>query len=208
MKRILIVTSLLAALLSTGAATAQTAPLESRLRDQLRDTRSQLQDLQAQQAQWQAQKAALEGERDAARSEAEAAKKNLAGTKARPPSNDREIAAEREKQAVLAASVDRYRGELDASTQTAHAAEAERAKLAAELKATRENIDTCAAKNARLYTVGKDILAAYENVDMGDVIAARQPFAAKARVRLDAAAQAFGDKLYEQKFDARSAKNP
>jgi hypothetical protein len=40
---------------------------------------------------------------------------------------------------------------------------------------------------------------------MGDLISARQPFAAKARVRLDNAAQAFGDKLYDQRFDPRQA---
>ena len=55
-----------------------------------------------------------------------------------------------------------------------------------------------------MYRVGQEVIAAYENLDMGDVLSSRQPFAAKARVKLETAAQAFGDKLYDQRFDPRA----
>ena len=48
-------------------------------------------------------------------------------------------------------------------------------------------------------------LDAYENVGIGTVIASRQPFAAKARVKYEQIAQEYGDKLYEGKFDPRAA---
>jgi chromosome segregation ATPase len=206
MKRTLIVTSLLAALAVSGVTSAQTASLETRLRDQLREARSQLQDLQGQQAQWQAQKAALEQERDAARKDAESAK--AAGARNQSSVSERTLAAERARQAQLQASADTYKSALDRATESAHATETERARLTTELKAVREQTDVCAAKNVQLYTVGKDILHAYEHIDMSDVIASRQPFAAKARVRLETAAQDMGDKLYEQRFDARSVQKP
>jgi colicin import membrane protein len=202
MKRILTLIVLLA---FAGAASAQNASLESKLRDQLRDVRGQLQDLQGQQAQWQSQKAAVEQERDAARKEADAAKAELAGLKGQSSSAERALAAERAKQQGVQANVDKYKHDYDTASATARSTEAERARIAGELSMTKEKLDTCSAKNIQLYTVGKDILDAYEHVDMGDLISARQPFAAKARVRLDNAAQAFGDKLYEQRFDPRQA---
>ena len=51
---------------------------------------------------------------------------------------------------------------------------------------------------------GQEVIAAYENIEAGDVFASRQPFAAKARVKLENAAQSFGDRLYEQRFDPRA----
>jgi colicin import membrane protein len=204
MKRTLILTWLLAALTVCGAAHAQNASLETKLRDQLRELRGQVQDLQGQQAQWQSQKTALEQERDAARKDAESAKAELASTKGQTSGDDRALAAEHAKQQQLQASADKFKAAYDQASESAHSTEAARIRAAGELATAQEKLDVCSAKNIQLYTVGKDILSAYEHVDMGDLIASRQPFAAKARVRLDNAAQAFGDKLYEQRFDPRS----
>jgi colicin import membrane protein len=52
--------------------------------------------------------------------------------------------------------------------------------------------------------VGQEVISAYESIDMSDVVSSRQPFAAKSRVKLETAAQSFGDRLYEQRFDPRS----
>jgi hypothetical protein len=41
-------------------------------------------------------------------------------------------------------------------------------------------------------------------MDMGTMMSARQPFAASARVKLDNAAQAYGDRMYEQRYDPRA----
>jgi hypothetical protein len=45
-------------------------------------------------------------------------------------------------------------------------------------------------------------------VDLGTLISARQPFAAKSRVKFEEVAQQYGDKLYEGKFDLRSVRAP
>jgi len=200
MKRTLIALVLLAAL---PAAQAQTASLESRMRDQLRETRSQLQELQAQQSTWAAEKAALEKERDAAKQEAAAAH----ATKAPPavsPETTRELAAERQRREAAEASLQRGRSDADAQALALRTAEAERARLARELDQSHSQVDACTARNVQMYQVGKEVIAAYENIDTADIVSSRQPFAAKSRVRLENAAQSFGDRLYDQRFDPRA----
>ena len=179
-----------------GNAQAQQQSLEEQLRAQLRDTRSQLQDLQGQQAQWQSQKSALEQERDQARKALEQAQAEL--TKARGTSP----ALAEEKSARLKAE------EASRQTQAAYAQASNQIKqetsrrtaLETELAQAHGQVEACAAKNAQLYKVGQDILAAYEHMDMGTMMSARQPFAASARVKLENAAQAYGDRLYEQRY--------
>jgi chromosome segregation ATPase len=200
MKRTLIALILLAVF---PAAQAQTASLESRMRDQLRETRSQLQELQAQQSTWAAEKAALEKERDAAKQEAEAAH----ATKAAPtvsPETTRELAAERQRREAAEASLQRNKSDADAASVALHTAETERARLAKELDLSHSQVDACTARNVQMYRVGQEVIAAYENIDTADIVSSRQPFAAKSRVKLENAAQSFGDKLYEQRFDPRA----
>jgi len=193
--------ALLLLLVMAGSVAAQPASLESRLRDQLRQMQGQLQDMQGQQAQLQSRNAALEAERDAAKKDAEAARAELANSKGRSSGDAQALAAERSRQQALQATADRYKKDYDQSATAARATEAERSRLAGQLEQATAKLDTCAAKNIQLYDVGKEILDAYEHIDMGQVMSARQPFAASSRVRLENAAQAFGDKLYEQRFD-------
>jgi colicin import membrane protein len=201
MKRTVIACALLALL---PAAQAQTASLESRIRDQLREARTQLQDLQAQQAQWASEKAALEKERDEARQAAEAA---LAGAKkaaGSSPADSRALATERQKREAAEAELQRGKADAGATAMALRTAEAERSRLAKDLEATKGQVDACTARNVQMYRVGQDVISAYENIDMADVVASRQPFAAKARAKLENAAQSFGDRLYEQRFDPRA----
>ncbi|MNN17596.1 hypothetical protein D3C81_1307890 [compost metagenome] len=83
--------------------------------------------------------------------------------------------------------------------------DAERQRLAAETTAQKTALTQCEAKNAQLYAVGQEVLQAYETVDLGTVLSARQPFAAQSRVRYEQIAQQFGDKLYEGQFSAAAA---
>ncbi|HXP00972.1 MAG TPA: hypothetical protein VN813_10725 [Luteibacter sp.] len=201
MKRTLIAIALLAVL---PAAHAQNASLESRMRDQLREARTQLQDLQAQQSQWAAEKAALEKERDDAKKDAETARAASKSVATVSPEASRALAAERQRREAAEASLQRGKADMDSSAVALRTAEAERARLAKELDATKGQIDACTARNVQMYRVGQEVISAYENIDFGDVMSSRQPFAAKSRVKLETAAQSFGDKLYEQRFDPRS----
>jgi len=53
--------------------------------------------------------------------------------------------------------------------------------------------------------VAKEILTAYEKIDVSDVMKIRQPFAGSARVRFEELAQGLGDDLYKTQFDAPQA---
>lgn len=200
MKRTLIAIALFAVL---PQAIAQTASLESRMRDQLRETRTQLQELQARQSQWAAEKAALEKERDDAKKEAETARVAKASSAVSPEAS-RALAAERQRREAAEASLQRGKADMDSSAVALRTAEAERARLAKELDAAKGQVDACTARNVQMYRVGQEVIAAYENIDLGDIVGSRQPFAAKSRVKLEAAAQSFGDRLYEQRFDPRA----
>lgn len=200
MKRTLIVMALLAI---APAAFAQTASLESRLRDQLRDTRTQLQSLQAEQSLWAAEKAALEKERDAAKQDAEAARTEAKKSTGTSPEASRALAAERQRREEAEAGGQKDHADAESAALALRTAEAERTRLSKELDTAKGQVDACTARNVQMYRVGQEVIAAYENLDAGDVLASRQPFAAKARVKLENAAQSFGDRLYEQRFDPR-----
>lgn len=201
MKRTLIALALLAVM---PAAFAQTASLESRIRDQLREARTQLQDLQAQRSQWAAEKAALEKERDEAKQAAEAARAGAKNATGLSPDASRAIAAERQKREAAEAELQRGKADADSAAVALRTAEAERTRLAKELDAAKGQVDACTARNVQMYRVGQEVISAYENIDMADVVASRQPFAAKVRAKLENAAQSFGDRLYEQRFDPRA----
>jgi chromosome segregation ATPase len=201
MKHTLIVIALLAV---CPAVFAQTASLESRLRDQLRETRTQLQDMQAQQSQWAAEKASLEKERDEAKKDADAARTVAKKPTGMSPEASRAIADERQRREAAEASAQRGNADRESSGVALRTAQAERARLARDLDVAHGQVDACTARNVQMYQVGREVITAYENIGMGDVVSSRQPFAAKSRVKLENAAQSFGDRLYEQRFDPRA----
>jgi hypothetical protein len=56
-----------------------------------------------------------------------------------------------------------------------------------------------------MYGVAQQLLAAYEKIDVAEVMSIRQPFASSARVKFEELAQGFGDDLYKSRFDAPQA---
>ena len=194
--------ALLLFIVLTAGVHAQT--LEQQLRSQLADARSQLQDLQGQQAQWQAEKARLEQARDAARKEADAAKAELGKHHDAPPQDTAALAAERAAREQAQVQVQQLQKELADDNAKEHAQEQHGSDLAGQLSQVQQQVATCTAKNQQLYKIGNEILDAYSHMSLGKMIAAREPFAASERVKLDNAAQAYGDKLYEQRYDPRA----
>jgi chromosome segregation ATPase len=205
MKRLLISISIsvLCALSMVTSAGAQT--LEEQLRSQLADARSQLQDLQGQQAQWQAQKAQLEQERDAARKELDADKAELAKNHANSSEDASALAAERTAREQAQAQIQQLQKQVAAADANEHAQEGRNTDLAGQLSTAQAQVGTCTAKNQHLYKIGSEILDAYSHMSIGTVVASREPFAAKERVKLENAAQAYGDELYQQRYDPRAA---
>jgi len=195
----------MAALIFAQGALAQS--LEEQLRTQLRDVRSQLQDLQGQQASWQSQKTGIEGERDQARKALEQAQADVARLRA-AAGDGKAVAAERGARQQAEAALQQARKDNADATAKLKDQQGRDGAFQTQLDEAKQALGTCSARNQKLYDVSKEILDAYVHMDMGSMIGARQPFAASARVKLESAAQAYGDRLYEQRYVAPAGHQP
>ncbi|CAJ0821052.1 hypothetical protein [Ralstonia flaminis] len=203
---------LVAASLAPCAASAQQPSMEERLRAQLRATTTQLQQAQAQLAQLQAGGGTNAPASDASKKELADLRTQLDAERARTRQlSEGSAAAHREAQTVADKAntqITQLRAAYDELLRRARASEAERQKLATATATQQNALQQCEAKNAKLYAVGQEVLSAYESMDVTTVIAARQPFATKSRVKYEQIAQEYGDKLYEGRFDPRAVTAP
>ncbi|WP_409318304.1 DNA repair protein [Pseudomonas sp. KCJK9016] len=191
------------------AAGASAEGMEERLRTQLRSTTQQLQTLQSQQAQASAAQLAAQNEAKAAQAQI----KQLTAELAKAKGLAEQLAGQQQSlhsqaRAQVAASneqVGKFKKAYDELLVMARAKEAERSKLQAQLAERDTQVQQCSVKNQQMYGVAKQILTAYENIDVAEVMKIRQPFAGSARVKFDELAQGFGDELYKTQFDAPQA---
>lgn len=193
-------------LIATGASAEG---MEERLRTQLRSTTQQLQTLQSQQAQASAAQLAAQNEAKAAQAQI----KQLTAELAKAKGLAEQLAGQQQSlhsqaQAQVAASneqIGKFKKAYEELLVMARAKEAERSKLQAQLTERDTQVQQCSVKNQQMYGVAKQILTAYENIDVAEVMKIRQPFAGSARVKFDELAQGFGDELYKTQFDAPQA---
>lgn len=193
-------------LIATGA---NGEGMEERLRTQLRSTTQQLQALQSQQAQASAAQLAAQNEAKAAQAQIKLLTAELAKAKGLAEQlAGQQQSLHSQAQAQVAASAEqtgKFKKAYDELLVLARGKEAERAKLQAQLTERDTQVQQCSAKNQQMYGVAKQILTAYENIDVAEVMKIRQPFAGSARVKFDELAQGFGDELYKTQFDAPQA---
>ena len=193
-------------LIATGASAEG---MEERLRTQLRNTTQQLQALQSQQAQASAAQLAAQNEVKAAQAQIKQLTAELAKTKSLADQLvGQQQSLHSQAQAQVAASNEqtgKFKKAYDELLVMARAKEAERSKLQAQLTERDTQVQQCSAKNQQMYGVAKQILTAYENIDVAEVMKIRQPFAGSARVKFEELAQGFGDDLYKTQFDAPQA---
>ena len=193
-------------LIATGASAEG---MEERLRTQLRSTTQQLQALQSQQAQASAAQLAAQNEVKAAQAQIKQLTAELAKTKSLADQLvGQQQSLHSQAQAQVAASAEqtgKFKKAYDELLVLARAKEAERSKLQAQLTERDTQVQQCSVKNQQMYGVAKQILTAYENIDVAEVMKIRQPFAGSARVKFDELAQGFGDDLYKTQFDAPQA---
>lgn len=193
---------LLLLLLATGASAEG---MEERLRTQLRSTTQQLQALQSEQA--QASAARLAAEAQAKQAQAQIKQLTLELEKARGMAE--QLASQQQSlhsqaQAQVVASneqVGKFKKAYDDLLVLAKGKESERARLQTQLTERDTQVQQCAAKNQQMYGVAQQLLAAYEKIDVAEVMSIRQPFASGARVKFEELAQGFGDELYLNRFD-------
>ncbi|GLH35947.1 DNA repair protein [Pseudomonas moraviensis] len=191
------------------ASGASAEGMEERLRTQLRSTTQQLQALQSQQAQASAAQLTAQNEAKAAQAQI----KQLTAELAKAKGLAEQLAGQQQSlhsqaQAQVAASAEqtgKFKKAYDDLLVLARGKEAERAKLQAQLAERDTQVQQCSVKNQQMYGVAKQILTAYENIDVAEVMKIRQPFAGSARVKFDELAQGFGDELYKTQFDAPQA---
>ncbi|CEL29071.1 hypothetical protein [Pseudomonas fluorescens] len=193
-------------LIATGASAEG---MEERLRTQLRSTTQQLQALRSQQAQASAAQLAAQNEVKAAQAQIKQLTAELAKTKSLADQLvGQQQSLHSQAQAQVAASNEqtgKFKKAYDELLVMARAKEAERSKLQAQLTERDTQVQQCSAKNQQMYGVAKQILTAYENIDVAEVMKIRQPFAGSARVKFEELAQGFGDDLYKTQFDAPQA---
>ena len=199
-------------LLGLGFFIAQGASaegMEERLRTQLRSTTQQLQVLQSQQAQASAAQLAAQNEVKAAQAQIKQLSAELAKTKGLAEQlAGQQQSLHSQAQAQVAASNEqtgKFKKAYDELLVLARAKETERSKLQAQLAERDTQVQQCSVKNQQMYGVAKQILTAYENIDVAEVMKIRQPFAGSARVKFDELAQGLGDDLYKTQFDAPQA---
>lgn len=196
-------------LLLVGVALANGASaegMEERLRTQLRSTTQQLQALQSEQAQAGAARIAAENQANVAQAQIKQLKADLAKAKGLSDElAEQQQNLRNEAQAFTAASneqLGKFKKAYDDLLVLAKAKEAERARLQVQLTERDTQVQQCSVKNQQMYAVAKEILAAYEKIDVAEVMKIRQPFAGGARVKFEELAQVFGDNLYKNQFDA------
>jgi chromosome segregation ATPase len=183
--------------------------MEERLRTQLRSTAQQLQALQSQQAQASAAQMAAESQAKAAQAQIRQLTAELA--KARGVAEQlagQHDSLQSQAQAQASASSEqlgKFKKAYEELLVMARGKEAERSKLAAQLAESDAQIQQCSLKNQQMYGIAKDIVTAYEKIDVAEVMKIRQPFAGAARVKFEELAQGFGDALYKTRFDAPQA---
>lgn len=199
-------------LVALGLVIAQGASaegMEERLRTQLRSTTQQLQALQSQQAQASAAQLAAQAETKAAQAQIKQLSAELAKTRGVAEQlAGQHDSLQSQAQAQVAASneqIGKFRKAYEELLIMARAKEAERAKLQAQLTERDTQVQQCSVKNHQMYGVAKEILTAYEKIDVAEVMKIRQPFAGSARVKFEELAQSFGDELYKTQFDAPQA---
>ena len=197
------------AVCGTGhAQSSGSQSMEERLRAQLRATTTQLQQAQAELAQLRAGPVATSGPTgtapaDELHKQLAETKTQLAAERARAQRLESAHSAMRRDAQSIAEQSSQYRDNNAQLLKNVQAAEAERKRLAAETQQQGSALQLCQSKNEQLYALGQEVLHAYETMDLGTVLSARQPFAAKARAKYGALAQQYGDRLYEGRFDAK-----
>lgn len=201
-------------------ALAQEQSMETRLRDQLRAVTGQLQQAQNELAQLKAaaapsavaKPAAPAADTEALRAQLAQSQAQLAREREARGRRDAEFSSaqqqSRETLDKAGAQVAQFRGAYAELLKMARDAESERQRLTQAAALQQAAIEQCTARNQQLYAVGMEVVNAYEQLDMGSVLSARQPFAAQSRVKLEQIAQQFGDRLYEGKFDLRAVQAP
>ncbi len=208
---------LLGVTLSAFARAAEEPDPSIKLREQLRAVTLQLRTAQTESANAQAITAAAEQKsKDLAGKITELEKRNTALIKQNTTEQAaatesiatlEKKAADREKNLALhKEALEKWKTGYEKATASASATEQERAKLAAELTATKLTLADRERKNIALFNTANEILDRYENYSLGKALGAREPFIGTTRVKVENLVQGYKDKILDNRIQAESEK--
>jgi chromosome segregation ATPase len=191
----IIITALCAAVLAP--LTAHAADTESdRLREALRSSTAQMRALEDQRTALQAKISEAEREKvnlkalvDASKARAAQAEKDY-----RQAVQDFNARLDERNQ-----TLEKWKDAYEEAATVARTKDAERAKFEGESQAYKASFKTCTAKNVQLVSIGRELLAQYEGVTIGDIMVAREPLLALRRIEIQNALQNSRDKVLENK---------
>ncbi|MGO1079006.1 hypothetical protein [Inquilinus sp. CA228] len=108
---------------------------------------------------------------------------------------------------TAAATLESTRGELDQTRRSLgrtqgqlRDTEGRRATAQAGLEQTSGFLKACEAANDQLYKVGREVLAAYDGKDLGDVLTQNEPFTQLKSVEMENIIQDLQDKLTDARY--------
>ena len=186
----------------------QSAAIESKLREalrnamlQARDAQNQVVTQQAQQAQSDKDNADLKAQLLALNGRIADLTKQSATDKA---TSDAAIDGLKSQVTDLTGQIGAFTTSLEAwkkddAEKTALAAnkEAARAELAGQVITLQRLVDAREAENMKLFATGNEILTRYEQYGLGEALEAKEPFTGIARVKLQEQVQDYRDKLLD-----------
>lgn len=187
-------------------AAQNAAPVEQRLREQLKALAAQLRTAETEKATLLAEKTALE----------EKAKKLTADyEKLGKQSDDAQTVAKKEteklkgdlagKETELAQTKAELAKAVNFGTQSAELATKygeEKNKLAAETVRLNRIVADQRVKNGKMFDISNEILNRYEKFGLGTALTAREPFVGITRARLETMVEEYGGKIAEQRLRA------
>ena len=212
MKRFLNLLVLGAALASIAAAAEAPDPSQ-KLREQLRNVTLQLRSAQTESANAQAAQAAADQKTtELTAKTTELEKRNatlIQQATADKSAADKAAAAlttklaERDKRlAETSEALDKWKAGYAQALAVARTKEDERAKLAAEALALKRTIAYREAKNIALFNTAIEVLDRFEKYSLGKALAAREPFIATTRVKVENLVQGYKDKILDNRISA------
>lgn len=188
----------------TEVAAQQGQSETDRLREALRTATTQaraLEDqrnaLQAKIAQVERDNAALKTEVNTAKAEVRQVKKDYreAVTQFNERLEERNQTLEKWKEAYAEAAT------------VARTKDAERAQFEAEVNATKTDLKACTGKNQKLVKVGRELLAHYENVTLGDALLAQEPLIGIRRTQVESLLEDYAERVETETVPVGRAKS-
>lgn len=179
-----------------AAASAHADQDSDRLREALRSATAQTRALEDQRTALQAKVADADREKAEMKAQVDAAKDEVRQLK----KENREAVDEfNQRLAERDETLDKWKSAYEEAATVARSKDAERAKFEGEAATYKASAKSCKAKNTELIKAGREILARYRTLTVGDNFVATEPLTGLGRIEVQTFLQDSTDKILDQK---------